>query len=156
MLPAIAGALADAMPEHVAEFEANARAAALMLAELDAEVAGRMDAARELRFVTFHDAYQYFERRYGLTVPASVLDLHGSAVSASRLHRLEGMMREGGIDCVFTEPQFDAGLVGTLIGAGDARQAVLDPLGADIPPGAGHYPAMIRAMAGSVESCLGD
>ena len=153
MLPPIAEALAGAMPGRAAEFQANARAAAAMLAELDAEVAGRMEAAKELRFVTFHDAYQYFEKRYGLTVPASVLDPHGSAVSASRLHRLEAMIRERGVDCIFTEPQFDARLVETLLRAGGSRQAVLDPLGSGIPPGAGHYPAMIRAIAESVESC---
>ena len=145
--------LAKQVPEHKADFAANARAAEAKLKALDAEISARMEAARHIRFISFHDGYQYFERRYGLTVPATVLDLHGEAVSAARLRDLEEIMRNERVDCIFTEPQFDAKLVAVLQRSSDAKRSGMDPLGSELKPGVEFYPDLIRDIAGAVESC---
>ena len=155
MVRSIEAELTKLMPEHKADFAANTKAAVAMLLDLDAETEARMEAARHIRFINFHDAYQYFERRYGLTVPATVLDLHVGSISAARLRELERIMREEKVDCIFTEPQFDARLVDVLQRSGNAKRSELDPLGSSVAPGPDFYPALIRAMADSIEDCIG-
>ena len=63
-------------------------------------------------------------------------------------------MAERGVACVFAEPQFNAGLVSTLAEGTDMNVAMLDPLGADIPPGPGAYPELLRGLATAVAACL--
>jgi len=64
-------------------------------------------------------------------------------------------VRENAVACVFSAPQFNPSLAATVIEGTDARQAVLDPLGAGIQPGPNAYPAMVRQVGAGIASCLG-
>ena len=45
-------------------------------------------------------------------------------------------------------------MVETLIAGSNARTAVLDPLGADLPAGSEAYFAIMRGLAASLRDCL--
>src|SRR5207253_1959120 len=66
-------------------------------------------------YVVFHDAFQYFERRYGLNVVGSISINPEVPPSAKRLTELRRKIRSLGAVCVFAEPQFDTRLVDNLI-----------------------------------------
>jgi zinc transport system substrate-binding protein len=52
---------------------------------------------------------------------------------------------------VFTEPQFNPGMVKNVFADTTVSTiGVMDPLGAGIVIGSGHYPALIQAMVNSV------
>jgi zinc transport system substrate-binding protein len=65
-------------------------------------------------------------------------------------------IRDHGVRCVFREPQFQSALVDTLVEKTDARVAVLDPLGADFPPGPDAWFQMMSANAETMVECLGE
>ena len=153
-LDAMAAALAQADPANAAAYAANAAAG---LAELDAltqEVAARVAPARGKGFVVFHDAYQYFESRFGLPAAGAIALGDAREPSARRVAEVRDRIRGADVACVFAEPQFSPALVATLVEQTPARAAVLDPLGAGLEPGAALYPRLMRDMADAFAGCL--
>jgi zinc transport system substrate-binding protein len=152
-LGAIAAELARLDPDNAATYAANAAAGQAELVALEAELAARMAPLAGTGFVVFHDAYQYFEQRFGLQAAGAISLSDASAPSAARIAELQKAVRDLNVACIFSEPQFDAGLIETVF-EGQARIGVLDPLGQDLTPGAGLYAAMLRQMGDAFETCL--
>jgi zinc transport system substrate-binding protein len=150
----IAEVLATEMPERAALFRANAAAAAARLDALSSELEHAVRPLRQLRYVVFHDAYQYFERRYGLSPAGSVTISPELAASAKRLTGLRSRMKALNVACVLAEPQFEPKLIQTVIEGTKARSGTLDPLGADVQPGADLYFTVMRGLAAGLSSCL--
>ncbi len=113
-----------------------------------------LDPVRGGSFIVFHDAYQYFERDFDF--PASGAISLGDATDSSpaRIAEIQGRIRGEGVDCVLAEPQFNPGIVSTVLEGTEANTGVIDPLGADLEPGAALYPQLIRNMAKTIADCL--
>lgn len=150
----IAAALAEADPSRAAVYTDNASRAHAGIAALDDEIAHRVAGVKDVPFVVFHDAYQYFERHYGLSSVGAVSLGADRGTGARRLIDLRARLRETKAACVFSEPQFEPRLVQTLIEGTNIRTGVLDPLGASLEPGPTLYPALMRGLAHSLMACL--
>ena len=146
--------LATAMPADAIRLRANARAVAEKAGELDQRLAGLLAPVADKPFLVFHDAYQYLERRYGLAGAGSVTINPDVPASARRLSDLRARLGKAGIVCVFAEPQFSPRAIDTIIDGTTVRRATLDPLGAGLPAGAGHYFSMMEALARDLTGCL--
>jgi zinc transport system substrate-binding protein len=155
MATAIAGALAKADPARADIYAGNARALHQRLATLDQELRMMLTPVTGKPYIVFHDAYQYFEARYGLSPAGAITVSPERAPGAKTLSEIRERIRTSGAVCVFREPQFEPGLVKTVIGGSPARIGVLDPVGADISAGAEAYPALLTQMATSLRDCLG-
>ncbi len=154
MTRAIAGALAKVDETNAAVYRANAAKTITRLKALDAEIAQMLRPIRNKRYIVFHDAYQYFERRYRLAPVGSLtVDPHRAA-SPSRLYDLRKRILARGAACVFREPQFEPKIVNILVRGTPAKVGILDPLGADLPPGKGVYAMLLRRLAAGLRSCL--
>lgn len=154
MLAAIADRLAAIDPARAAGYRSNAELAAARIRRIDAELAENLASVRGLPFLVFHDAYQYFERRYGLSAAGAVAVDPERPPGARHLAELRAHARESGARCIFAEPQFRPDLVETLREGTDLRAGVLDPLGADLPVGPGHYEALMRELGDGLRQCL--
>jgi zinc transport system substrate-binding protein len=66
MVSQIATTLSEADPDNAATYAANAEIEIAALAALAGELAERLAPVRNKPFIVFHDAYQYFEARFGL------------------------------------------------------------------------------------------
>ena len=155
-LGVIADALAEADPENAGIYRANAEAAQ---AEIDAAVTTareKLDAIQDVRFVVFHDAYQYFEQAFGLNVLGAIQVSDATAPSPARLAELRDAIAETGATCVFAEPQFDSRLIDAVTEGTEVKVAELDPLGMGLEPGAGFYPALIGDLASRISDCAAD
>ena len=154
---AVAAALAAADPEHAAAYAANAEAFATETAAEEAAIAARLAPLRGKRFLVFHDAYQYFERRFGFPAGGSVsIELQdGLTPGTARVSQIRARVNEGGFVCAFSEPEFEPKLLATVIEGSEVRTGVLDGLGATLPPGPGLYPALIEGVADTLADCLG-
>lgn len=152
-LGVIAETLAEADPENAALYRENAAAGQ---AEIDAAI-DRIETllapVREARFLVFHDAYQYFERRFGLHVAGAISESAATAPGPARLAQLRDALAESGVACVFAEPQFDPGLIGAVLDEGGTGTAVLDPLGAGLDAGPGFYVALLTGLAEAIAQC---
>jgi zinc transport system substrate-binding protein len=150
----MAEVLSKAHPVGAGRFKANAEAFGGEMRTLVAELEAKTKALAGRPFIVFHDAYQYFERRFGLEATGSVTVSPEVAPSAKRLSALRRKISELKAVCVFSEPQFEPRLVVTITEKTAARRGVLDPLGVSIPAGPTHYATLLRNLAADLDACL--
>lgn len=150
----VADTLAAADPEREAFYRANAARRIERLQTLDRELAERLASARGLPYLVFHDAYQYFEARYGLSPVGALAVDPERPPGARRLAELHDRIEETGARCLFAEPQFEPKIVRVIRQATGVRTAMLDPLGAALEPGPELYEALLRKLAADLKACL--
>ena len=83
-----------------------------------------------------------------------MLGISASDPSPARIAEIQGRIRDEGIDCVLAEPQFNPGIVATVLDGTEAKTGVIDPLGAALEPGPDLYPQLIKNMAKTLAECL--
>ncbi|MDE2183299.1 MAG: zinc ABC transporter substrate-binding protein [Alphaproteobacteria bacterium] len=154
MTRAIAETLARRDPSHAAAYRANAVREVAMITALDKELRATLAPLGNKPYLVFHDAYHYFEARYGLHPAGSVTVAPDRPVGARRVAELHDAVASGRIICLFREPQFPPKLIETLDEGTRARVGVLDPLGADLTPGPNLYPQLMRNLARGLTACL--
>jgi zinc transport system substrate-binding protein len=152
---AVAAELAAHDPENAALYTANAAAFAGELTAISAEIDAGLAPLRGRPFVVFHDAYQYFEVAFDLPAAGSISLGEADAPSAARVAEIRDRIAAEGVVCVFAEPQFEPRLVATVIEGSAARSGTLDPIGAELEPGPGLYPALLTDLAQHLADCLG-
>lgn len=150
----IAAELSSADPENAGTYFANAAAARTDIEALSAEVTAILAPVRGESFVVFHDAYQYFEMDFDFPASGAISLSDATDPSPARIAEIQGRVREEGIACVLAEPQFNVGLVATVLDGTEASTGVIDPLGVDLEPGPTLYPQLIRNMATTLADCL--
>jgi len=154
MTKAIAQTLGHVDAANKVRYEANAARAIARLQALDTALAATLAPARGKPYIVFHDAYQYFEARYGLTPAGSITVSPDVSPGAKRLVEIRDRIRKTAAICVFAEPQFEPKLVRTAIQGTDARAATLDPLGARLTPGPDAYIRLLESLAADLTACL--
>ena len=155
IVDAVADVLAGLDPGNASQYRRNAAALRARIDALDARLTRTLAPLRDAPYVVFHDAYQGFERRYGLRAVGAVTVSPGRAPGAARLVALRETIKRLGARCVFSEPQFPPRLVATVTEGTGARSAVLDPLGADVAPGPEAWFIIMQRLATSLIECLG-
>ncbi len=154
MTEAIAVALAKADPDNAQTYRDNAAAVEARLDALTAEISRELEPVKDRNFIVFHDAYHYFENRFGLQAAGSITVTPEVLPGAARLSEIRDKVRSLDAVCIFAEPQFDPVLVQVAAEGTDARTGSLDPIGMAIEPGASLYFELLRGLAGSVRDCL--
>ena len=151
----MAEALSSRDPAHAAAYRRNAEALAARLDALDAELTATLAPVKDVPYLVFHDAYQYFESRYGLAAVGSVTVAPDRAPGARRLTEIRARIVEAGVRCVFREPQFRPAAVETAVEGTPARVGEVDDLGATLAAGPELYFRLMRSLAGAMRDCLG-
>ena len=147
-------ALVELDPNNAGKYEANAKNLMLKLDRLISEISVKLASSKGKGFVVFHDAYQYFEERFGMTAVGSITVSPEVVPGASRIRELKDKIVELNAHCVFSEPQFQPKIVFTVAEGTQANTGVLDPLGASIADGPELYFTLVRDMANSLQECL--
>ena len=150
----IAAELSAADPDNASTYFTNAAAAREELAALTSEVGTMLDPVRGGSFIVFHDAYQYFEVTFDFPAAGAISLGDAADPSPARIAEIQDRVRQEGVDCVLTEPQYNPGLVDTVLDGTDASTGVIDPLGAGLEPGPALYTQVIRNMATTLAECL--
>ncbi len=150
----LADVLSRRAPEHAAKIKANADRLKTELDALTAAIAVEMAPLKGKPFVVFHDAYQYFENRFGLDAVGSITVNPQIQPSAKRLSELRRKIRGSKAVCVFSEPLFEPNLVAAVTEGTNVRQGTLDPEGSMLTPGGNLYFEMMRGLAAGLKSCL--
>lgn len=150
----VARALARLDPDNASDYRTNAERLVERLQALDRELAETLAPVRDRPYLVFHDAYHYFENRYGLAPIGSVALDPSRPPSARRLHEIHERVEHTGAVCVFAEPQFEPRIVRVIEQATGIRTATLDPLGAELEPEPELYEALLRKLAMDLKACL--
>ena len=150
----IAGQLSAADPDNAGAYFANAAVGRAEIKLLIGEVTAMLDPVRDGRFIVFHDAYQYFETDFNFPASGAISISDASDPSPARIAEIQDRIAEQGIDCVLAEPQFNPGLVATVLEGSNAQTGILDPLGSDLKPGSALYPQLIRNLSTALAGCM--
>mgnify|MGYP000126735887 CR=1 FL=1 len=141
-------------PANAHIYAENAAKAVIKLDVLIHSTQSAIDTIGEPKFIVFHDAYQYFEKRFGISAAGSISVGDAEDPSPARIKEIQNTVNELGVTCVFTEPQFNPGLVRNVFeGTKVTTMGVMDPLGSDIKIGSNHYFRLIESMTNSLKSC---
>ena len=154
MVREIQSQLSSIDPVNAAQYESNAQKTEARLDELLTEIKGELAGLQGSEFIAFHDAYQYFENRFGVKAIGTVTVTPEVMPGAKRLKELREKVKSSKATCVFSEPQFEPRVVEVITDGTDARTGVLDPLGAELESGTDLYPNLIRRMAKAFKDCL--
>lgn len=149
----IAQKLSELDPENADKYSTNNTIAQKNLAALQAEAAKTLADTTSKKVLFFHDAYQYFEHRFGIAAVGSVTLADDEKVTPKQLRDIEELFEHNNVQCVLTEPATKTTWVNNLAG-GKVKQAPLDPLGVTMTLGPDLYGDVIRSTANQIANCL--
>jgi zinc transport system substrate-binding protein len=125
----IENALSKTDPPNSAYYKKNASAYIAQLSALDREIAERVRTFTTKEYVTFHPAWNYFSRRYGLRVVGVIEESPGKEPTPKHLGRLLQTIRRLKTRVIFAEPQFSTRTAEAIAREAGAQVLILDPEG---------------------------
>ena len=146
--------LSEFDPENSQIYHSNGKKTILRLSDLNIQLETKMSSVSSKPYIVFHDAYQYFEKRYQLNPIASVTVSSGTSTSVGRLIDIRKKIKIKKVLCIFTEPQFSPKLVKTVISGTAVKKGILDPIGTSISPGPEMYFTLLNNISHSISTCL--
>ena len=111
------------------------------------------DLNKDLRFVVFHDAYQYFESRFGIQVLGALTVNTNVMPGAEQLSEIREVIEHKKVNCLFSEPQFNPSIIKSIAKDTDVKTGILDPLGAQLDKGKDLYFNLLKNMTKSFKGC---
>ena len=153
-LDVIATALSKIDPTNSDIYFANATQAKADIDTVISELEETLAEFRGTNFIVYHDAYQYFEKRFDVLAAGSISLGDVSDPSPARIAEVRKKVEELGITCVFSEPQFNSELVRTVSDGVSVKTRVIDSLGTQFTLGPDFYLNVLRGIAQSMASCL--
>lgn len=147
----IAHHLSEIDPENGPKYVSNAESFEMRINGLVSDIELELSSVSDRPFVVFHDAYQYFEARFGIAAVGAVSASDAQDPSPRRVAELRDEIAEYNAACALTEPQFNPGIISAL---GDVKSEEIDPIGTTVTPGPDLYATVIRSMSASLAACL--
>jgi zinc transport system substrate-binding protein len=138
-------------PDNASKYKANSKKAQSELDNLTKNI--KRDLKKDLRFVVFHDAYQYFENRFGIKVLGALTVNPDVLPGAEQLSEIREVIEHEKVNCLFSEPQFNPAIIKSIAKDTKVKTGVLDPLGATIEQGKGMYTKLLSNMYSSFKGC---
>jgi zinc transport system substrate-binding protein len=137
--------------ENASKYKANLKKAHKDLDKLTKKV--KSDLNKDFKSIVFHDAYQYFEKRFGVNVLGAFTVNTDVLPGAEQLSEIREIIEHEKVSCVFSEPQFNPDIIKAVAKDTNIKTGVIDPLGATLDPGKTLYFDLIRNMSKSFKGC---
>ena len=157
--PINAKVILNEMVEHLIEndaknastYKSNLEKALKDIDKLTIEV--MTDLNQSTSSIVFHDAYQYFEKRFNVNVLGAFTVNTDVMPGAEKLAEIREVIEHDKVACIFSEPQFNPDIINAVAKDMDIKTGVLDPLGATLSPGKTLYFDLIKNMSKSFKGC---
>jgi len=154
MAAMIAKTLIEADPSHAQAYEKNLTDLDTRLDTLSADIKATVAPIKDKPFIVFHDAYQYFEKEFGVAVAGSITVSPENVPGAARIGQIHDKVKSLKSTCVFAEPQFEPKLIQVVLEGTDAKTGTLDPEAGALTKGEDLYSEMMMGIATSLKTCL--
>ena len=157
--PSNAKVILKEMAEHLIEkdqknasiYKSNLKKALKELDKLTKDV--KSDLNKYFKSIVFHDAYQYFEKRFDVNIMGAFTVNTDVMPGAEQLSEIREIIEHDKVSCVFSEPQFNPDIINAVAKDMNISTGVLDPLGATLDPGKDLYFDLIKNMSKSFKGC---
>ena len=124
----IAEQLKAADPKHADAYEKNAAAYIKKLEALKAEMHAELDTVPNKDIVTFHEAFPYFAKEFGLNIISVVEREPGTEPTPAELQETIEQVKKLPVKVLFTEPQYSPSAAETIARETGAKIYTLDPV----------------------------
>ncbi|WP_075536270.1 zinc ABC transporter substrate-binding protein ZnuA [Candidatus Pelagibacter communis] len=151
MLNEMAEHLIENDPKNEAKYKNNLAKALQEIDKLTIDV--MTDLSSSVSSIVFHDAYQYFEKRFNVKVLGAFTVNTDVMPGAEQLAEIREIIEHDKVACVFSEPQFNPDIINAVAKDMKIKTGVLDPLGATLDSGKDLYFKLIRNMSASFKGC---
>ena len=149
----IAAELSHHDPQNEKIYMDNATSAIAEIDEVVRSTKRLLSDVHEIKFIVFHDAYQYFENHFEISALGSIVFADATKPTPSRLIEIEKKLKTLKIDCAFSEPQFDTGLLKIIKNQYKVPVSVIDPVGSQIKLDTMFYPNFIKQIGEIIFHC---
>ena len=138
-------------PTNEAKYKSNLDKALKDIDKLTIEV--MTDLSSSVSSIVFHDAYQYFEKRFNVNILGAFTVNTDVMPGAEQLAEIREIIEHYKVACIFSEPQFNRDIINAVAKDMKIKTGVLDPLGATLDSGKDLYFKLIRNMSASFKGC---
>ena len=157
--PMNAKVILSEMAEHLiendskneAKYKANLKRAHKDLDQLTKKVKSELN--KDFKSIVFHDAYQYFEKRFDINILGAFTVNTDVMPGAEQLAEIREVIEHDKVSCIFSEPQFNPDIIKAVAKDTNIATGVIDPLGATLNPGKDLYFDLIGNMSKSFKGC---
>jgi len=138
-------------PKNEAKYKSNLDKALKDIDKLTIDV--MTELSNSVSSIVFHDAYQYFEKRFNVNILGAFTVNTDVMPGAEQLAEIREIIEHDKVACVFSEPQFNPDIIKAVAKDMKIKTGVIDPLGATLNPGKDLYFALIKNMSASFKGC---
>ena len=157
--PMNAKVILNEMAEHLIEndaknasrYKSNLKKALNDIDKLVSNVSSELN--QSVASIVFHDAYQYFEKRFDVNILGAFTVNTDVMPGAEQLAEIREIIEHDKVACVFSEPQFNPDIIKAVAKDMNIKTGVVDPLGATLDPGKDLYFNLIKNMSSSFKGC---
>lgn len=136
-------------------FQENLAGFQQALTQLHAEITGLVGRFEQKRFISYHSAWNYYARRYGLEEVAAVEVFPGKEPSARWMAELVKLAAQYEINVLFAEPQLGGNTAAVIAREIGGKVLLLDPLGGEATPDRNDYFSLLRYNTYKLATALG-
>ena len=108
---------------------------------------------KDARFIVFHDAYQYFEKRFDVSSAGALILNEEALPSAKRVSEIHKIIKKQNINCIISEPQFNPNIIKSIAQDSSILTRSFDPLGSSFDTNKNLYFEMILSLSNSLKDC---
>ena len=157
--PMNAKVILSEMAEHLiendqkneAKYKENLKKAHKDLDKLTKKVKSELN--KNFKSIVFHDAYQYFEKRFDINILGAFTVNPDVMPGAEQLAEIREVIEHDKVSCIFSEPQFNPDIIKAVAKDTNVATGVIDPLGATLDSGKDLYFDLIENMYKSFKGC---
>jgi zinc transport system substrate-binding protein len=151
---AIAAALIMVDPENEEFYLDNAADYIAELEALDAEIRVTTEGFSSREFITFHPAWTYFAKRYGLIEAAVIEEAPGKEPSVGYIMQVVDVAKALKVKAIFAEPQFSTKAADAIAADSGSEVLLLDPIGGPGLVDRDSYIALMRYNVGQMGEAM--
>ena len=141
-------------PENLSIYLQNRNLLLARLQQLKTGITDKLKQLRQKPYLTFHDAFQYFESEFNLTGSHFVTSNPEHISGIQSIQRLKKLMQTENISCIYYEPPRIPKIIHTLKENTTARALPLDPVGTEFHAGENLYFELLDTIANQLSDCL--
>ncbi|MGF1720701.1 zinc ABC transporter substrate-binding protein [Vibrio kyushuensis] len=140
--------------ENTVQYKYNLYRFNMNLTKTELKIGKQLKQIKHKGYFVFHDAYGYFEEYFGTNNLGRFTVDPERKTGAKKLMAIRTTLIEQNVQCVFTEPQFQPGVIESTVRGTSTKIGNLDPLGVDIEVHDGSYFEFLESISISLTNCL--
>ncbi len=115
--------------KHMNYYEKQGSAYLDKLDELHALITLMVEKFKIRKYVSFHPAWDYFARQYGLESVGVIEEAPGRSPTPRKIKKIISLIKKHDIRAVFAEPQLNPKVAEVIAGEANVKVLLLDPMG---------------------------